>query len=149
MNLKNKITFTKALAIAGILSFAAVPAYAGNGNEAPVSGNSADAVVKVSAATDVFSEEIALGYVVGSNGLTNRKIRDRFYRHPGELFLHDGKNYRRVKIVKDDKIGYVSFPIGDKDPFYKRDGSARIQPLRLNHFNMSGNVEFLAAGNVF
>ena len=147
MTQKDKSKIMQTLAIAGFLALAAVPAYAENGDEVPNEDTSA-AVVKVNVAadtsfTDAAPEEIALGYVVGRNGLRNRKIWKKFYRQRGELFRHDGKNYRRVKVVKDNRYGYVSFPIKDRAPFYKRDGSVRTVPLSLTDLGTTVNTKFI------
>ncbi|NNC37907.1 MAG: glycine zipper 2TM domain-containing protein [Acidimicrobiales bacterium] len=72
----------------------------------------------------------ALGYVVGGALEGDRDVARRHAGGPGEYYQQDGKAFRRYR---DDQYGIVSFPIGDRDPYYYRDGRKKAHPVFAVH----------------
>lgn len=131
----------KLAALAGVLSFTVTAAHAQSTEEVvgAVVGGTAGAIVggEVDKKGSKVEGQIigglvggTLGYVIGGTLDNDRDLRRRYDNEPGEYYSYKGEPYRRYR---NDKYGYVSFPVRENDPYYRSDGRKKDHPVFAEH----------------
>lgn len=71
-----------------------------------------------------------LGYVIGGELDKDNDLRRRYEGRSGEYITYGGEPYRRHR---NDQYGFVSIRIGDRDPYFYRDGRKKAHPVFAEH----------------